>query len=445
MRIKKSMEWILKIRYTLWGPFTIVLIAATGLLLTLRSRGVQFWCARQLVRPKTTRRADGITPFQALCTSLGGTLGVGNLAGVASALTLGGPGAIFWMLVAAFLGMATKYSELVLAVKYRQHTPEPIGGPMVYLSRGAGLPGLAKLFAVCCVLSAMGTGAAAQGSAIAEALAPVLSVPRSTIALVLCAVLLPILCRGGKMIARVSSVLVPFMTASYLLAGGLVLVTHADQIPGALALIVSRAWEPLACGGGLLGLLTARTISDGFAKGIFSNEAGMGSAPIAHGCANSESPCAEGMLGAVEVFVDTCMVCLLTALVLLTTGAWQSGADGLTMTTQAFSTVLGDFSPWFIGVTVVFLAVSTVLGWSFYGLACLKWLRARPWMVRLYPVVIVLSAALAGCVPLTSLLLVTDISAACMSFPNLIGLWILSGDVQTETEHFLQCTQTRKK
>lgn len=445
MRIKKSMEWILKIRYTLWGPFTIVLIAATGLLLTLRSCGVQFWCAGQLLRPRTARRTDGITPFQALCTSLGGTLGVGNLAGVASALTLGGPGAVFWMLVAAFLGMATKYSELVLAVKYRQHTPEPIGGPMVYLSRGAGLPGLAKLFAVCCVLSAMGTGAAAQGSAIAEALAPVLSVSRSTIALVVSAVLLPILCRGGKVIARVSAVLVPFMTASYLIAGGLVLVTHADQIPSALALIVSSAFEPLACGGGILGLLTARTISDGFAKGIFSNEAGMGSAPIAHGCADSESPCAEGMLGAVEVFVDTCMVCLLTALVLLTTGAWQSNTDGLTMTTRAFSTVLGALSPWFIGITVVFLAVSTVLGWSFYGLTCLKWLRARSWMVKLYPVAIVLSVALSGCVPLTSLLLVTDISAACMSFPNLIGLWILSGDVQTETQRFLQRTPTPKK
>ena len=435
------MEWILKIRYTLWGPFTVVLIAATGLLLTLRTRGVQFWCAGQLLRPASSRRRDGITPFQALCTSLGGTLGVGNLAGVASALTLGGPGAVFWMLVAAFLGMATKYSELLLAVKYRIHTPEPLGGPMVYLSRGAGLPGLAKVFAVCCVISAIGTGAAAQGSAIAEALSPILPLPRGLIALAISLLLLPILCGGGKRIARVSAVLVPIMTGSYLLAGVLVLVTHADQIPAALGLIVSCAMEPLACGGGLIGLLTARTISDGFAKGIFSNEAGMGSAPIAHGSSDCESPCAEGMLGAVEVFVDTCIVCLLTALVLLTTGAWQSGDDGLTMTTRAFATVLGDAAPWFIGVTVVFLAVSTVLGWSFYGLACLKWLHARPWMCTLYPVAIVCSAALAGCVPLTALLLVTDISAACMSFPNLIGLWTLSGDVAEETQKFLSRTK----
>ena len=191
------------IRYTLWGPFTVVLIAATGLLLTLRTRGVQFWCAGQLLRPGAARRQDGITPFQALCTSLGGTLGVSNLAGVASAMTLGGPGAVFWMLVAAFLGMATKYSELLLAVKYRVHTPEPLGGPMVYLTRGAHLPRLAKLFALCCILSAMGTGAAAQGSAIAEALAPVVPLPRGVIALAVSAILLPILRGGGQRIARV--------------------------------------------------------------------------------------------------------------------------------------------------------------------------------------------------------------------------------------------------
>lgn len=427
----------MKLRYTLWGPYTVVLIAATGLLLTLRTRGVQFWCIGRLLRPRAARERSGITPFQALCTSLGGTLGVGNLAGVASALTLGGPGAVFWMLAAAFLGMATKYSEIVLAVRYRTHTPEPLGGPMVYLSRGAGLPGLAKVFAVCCVISTLGTGAAAQGSAIAEALAPLLPLPRGMIALEVGLLVLPVLRGGGQRIARVSGVLVPVMTAGYLAAGVWVLVTHASEIPTAFGRILSGASEPLACGGGLIGLLTARTVSDGFAKGIFSNEAGMGSAPIAHGSSDCESPCAEGMLGAVEVFVDTCVVCLLTALVLLTTGAWQSGAEGLTMTTQAFSTVLGAAAPWFIGITVVFLAGSTVLGWSFYGLACLRWLGAGKGIEQVYPVVIVCAAALAGCIPLTSLLLVTDIAAACMSLPNLVGLWTLSGEVSAETRRFL--------
>lgn len=436
------MEWILKIRYTLWGPFTVLFIAATGVLLTLRTHGVQFWCVKQLLHRRNNQKSDGISPFEALCTSLGGTLGVGNLAGVASALTLGGPGAIFWMLVAAFLGMATKYSELLLAVKYREHRPEPLGGPMVYLSRGAHLPALAHLFAFCCIFSAIGTSAAAQGSAITEALAPLVQIPRPLIALIVCLLLLPVLYGGSALIAQVSSVLVPLMTGSYLLIGGLVVVLHADQIPSALSAIISGALEPLACGGGLLGVITAHTISDGFSKGIFSNEAGMGSAPIAHGSSDSNSPCETGMLGAVEVFVDTCVVCLLTALVLLTTGAWQSGTDGLAMTICAFSTVLGDFAPWFIGITVVFLAVSTILGWSFYGLSCLKWLHVQSWFLRIYPLLIVCSAALSGYLPLTPLLLVTDISAACMSFPNLIGLWTLSGEVSKETKQFLQKTKS---
>lgn len=431
----------MNIRYALWGPFTVLLIGLTGLLLTLRSRGVQFWCAGRLLRQRKGGRGDGISPFQALCTSLGGTLGVGNLAGVAAAITLGGPGAVLWMLLAAFLGMATKYSELVLAVKYRTRTPSPLGGPMVYLEQGAGLPVLARIFAVCCVISAMGTGAAAQGSAIAEALAPLLPIPRGLIGVAAGICLLPILYGGGKAIAKASSILVPVMTGGYLLGGLAVLITHAPQIPAALTTIVTSALDPLAAGGGLFGLLTARAVSDGFAKGIFSNEAGMGSAPIAHGCADSESPCAEGMLGAVEVFLDTCVVCLMTALVLLVTGAFESGAEGLQMTILAFSTVFGRFSPLFIGVTVVFLAASTILGWSFYGLACLRWLHAKHIVRVLYPLAVAAAAALAACIPLTELLLVTDIAAACMAFPNLIGLWVLSDEVGAETRKFLNKTR----
>ena len=432
------MELILKLRYALWGPYTVLLIGLTGLLLTVRSRGVQFWCAGRLLRQSRTARSDGISPFQALCTSLGGTLGVGNLAGVASAISLGGPGAVLWMLLAAFLGMATKYSELLLAVKYRTRAGTPLGGPMVYLDKGAGLPHLARLFALCCVVSVLGTGAAAQGSAIAEALSPLVPLPRGLIGLLAGLCLLPVLYGGGKTIARVSSVLVPVMTAGYLLGGLAVLVTHADALPGAVHRIVAGAFEPMAAGGGLLGLVTARAVADGFAKGIFSNEAGMGSAPIAHGCADSDSPCAEGMLGAVEVFLDTCVVCLMTALVLLVTDAEQSGADGLQMTVTAFQTVLGPGAALFIGVTVVFLAASTILGWSFYGLACLRWLKAKHIVRVLYPLAVAASAGLAGCIPLTELLLVTDISAACMALPNLVGLWVLSDEVAAETDRFLE-------
>ena len=429
------MELILRLRYALWGPFTILLIGLTGLMLTVRTRGVQFWCLGRLLRGGGRKTGAGLTPFQALCTSLGGTLGVGNLAGVAAALTLGGPGAVFYMLVAAFLGMATKYAELVLAVRYRENRREPLGGPMVYLARGAGLPGLAKLFAVCCLLCVLGTGAAAQGCAIAESAAPLLPLPRWAIGLATALCVLPALLGGGRAIARVSEVLVPVMTALYLAGGCAVLATHADALPGAFAAIWAGAAEPAAAGGGLLGALTARAVSTGFAKGVFSPAAGMGSAPIAHGCADAADPCAEGMLGAVEVFLDTCVVCLMTALCILCTGA---EGDGLQRTTAAFETVFGRCADGFIAVVVVFLAVSTILGWSFYGLACLRWLGAARWLRGLYPFAVAAAAGLAALVPLTELLLLADIAAACMAFPNLIGLWALSGDVAEETRRFLK-------
>lgn len=433
------MELLFRIRYALWGPFTVLLILCTGAYLTIQSRFVQFWCLPRLLRH--SRRQDGqtgLSPWQALCTSLGGTLGVGNLAGVAIAITFGGPGAVFYMLLAAFFGMATKYAELLLAVRYQVSDGAPLGGPMVYLTRGAGLPRLAKLFAVCCVLSALGTGAAAQGGAIAEALKPVVPLPPLAIGIGAAVLLLPILYGGGKRIARASAVLVPVMTVLYLAGGTAVLLTYRDRLPEAFAAILHGAADPLAAGGGLLGLLTAHAVADGFAKGVFSNEAGMGSAPIAHGCTEGTRPCEEGLLGAVEVFLDTFVVCLMTALVILVTGAHESGQAGLAMTAAAFEGVFGRFADGFIAVTVVFLAVSTVLGWSFYGLACLRWLRVSRWARALYPFGVAVSVAAAALVPLTDLLVLCDISAALMAFPNLYGLWALAPEVRRATGSFLQ-------
>lgn len=436
------MELLSHIRYTLWGPFTVLFILATGAYLTWQTRFIQFWCLPQLFQ-RSSRAAGtgGISPWQALCTSLGGTLGVGNLAGVAIAITLGGPGAVFYMLIAAFFGMATKYAELLLAVRYQ--TPEdgaPLGGPMVYLSRGAGFPGLGRAFAVCCACAALGTGAAAQGGAIAEALSPLLPVPPLAIGVLTALLLLPILRGGGQRIARASAVLVPAMTVLYLAGGGTVLFRYRDRLPDALLSIVHGAAEPFAAGGGILGLLTAHAIADGFSKGVFSNEAGMGSAPIAHGCTAGARPCEEGLLGAVEVFLDTFVVCLTTALVILVTGAHESGARGLAMTVTAFKSIFGRFSYGFIAVTVVFLAVSTVFGWSFYGLACLRFLRAGRLLRAIYPVGTVISVAAASLVPLPDLLTLCDISAALMLFPNLIGLWILAPEVRRAT-----CAFRRKK
>ena len=311
---------------------------------------------------------------------------------------------------------------------------------MVYLSRGAGFPGLGRAFAVCCACAALGTGAAAQGGAIAEALSPLVPVPPLAIGVLTALLLLPILRGGGQRIARASAVLVPAMTVLYLAGGGTVLFRYRDRLPDALLSIIHGAAEPFAAGGGILGLLTAHAIADGFSKGVFSNEAGMGSAPIAHGCTAGARPCEEGLLGAVEVFLDTFVVCLTTALVILVTGAHESGARGLAMTVTAFKSIFGRFSYGFIAVTVVFLAVSTVFGWSFYGLACLRFLRAGRLLRAIYPVGTVISVAAASLVPLPDLLTLCDISAALMLFPNLIGLWILAPEVRRAT-----CAFRRKK
>ncbi len=434
------MIWIERLRGVLWGPFTILLFVLTGLMLTVRTRGVQFWCWGRLLRAPKTKNADGLTPFQALCTSLGGTMGVGNLAGVASALTLGGPGAIFYMLLAAFFGMAAKYAELLLAVRFRltgKDSPDglPLGGPMVYLSRGAGMPALAFMSAGCCLLCVFGTGAAAQGSAIAEAVSPLIDLPRWMIGCAIALLTVLFLRGGGQHIGRAAAVLVPFMTVLYLIGGGAVLFLHREVLPGAVQAIWDGALEPGAAGGGLFGFLTSRAIANGFAKGVFSHEAGMGSAPIAHGCSNAQDACAEGLLGAVEVFLDTCVVCLLTALCILCTGA---DGDGMACTAAAFRTVFGPFTEGFLALIVAFLAFSTILGWSYYGIACLRWLRAPRFVHRLYPYMVALAAGAAALLPLTELLLAADLAAACMAFPNLIGLWVLSDAVAAETRDFLQ-------
>ncbi|MGE4548538.1 MAG: alanine/glycine:cation symporter family protein, partial [Intestinibacillus sp.] len=314
----------------------------------------------------------------------------------------------------------------------------PLGGPMVYLERGAYHPKLAKLFCVCCLLSSVGTGAMTQAGAIAEAVTAVVPLSPALIGTIVAFAVWPVLQGGSRLIAKTSSVLVPLMTLLYLAGGIAVLFLYRDRIVPSLLLILTDAVRPAAAGGGLLGILTARCVSDGFAKGIFSNEAGMGSAPIAHGCADSKSPCEEGVLGAVEVFVDTCVVCLLTALVILVSGTAESGAQGLALTTLAFRGVFGTLSGPFICVTVCFLAFSTIIGWSFYGLACLRYLTGSGRGAKLYLALVTLSVALSAFFPLNTMLLAADTAAALMAFPNLIGLWTLAPIVQLETQKYLR-------
>lgn len=434
------MELLTQIRYLVWGPFTILFMLLTGVYMTLRTGCIQLrcipWLWKQLHTHKTTAY-QGISPLQALSTSLGGTLGVGNLAGVAAAITLGGAGAVFYMLLAAFFGMATKFAEIALAVRFRtRQNGQNLGGPMVFLTRGTYHPYLAQLFCICCIFASLSTGAMTQAGAITQAVAAIR--PLSPCLIVCCIgfCAYPVLRGGNQMIAKTSQVIVPIMTIFYILGAILVLFQFRQQIIPSFVQIITDAFTPQAAQGGVFGVITSHAVANGFAKGVFSNEAGMGSAPIAHGCADSQSPCEEGMLGAIEVFIDTCVVCLLTALVILSTGVNQAGTTGLALTTAAFSTVLGRFAPAFICVTVCFLAFSTIIGWSFYGTACLRYLFGSIKFDKPYHFLICISILCSAFLPLDTLLLAADIAAAFMAFPNLIGLWTLAPIVSYEVKRW---------
>ncbi len=441
------MDLILWLRNILWGPFTILLMLCTGLYLSIRTGFVQLWCIpafiRQL-RDKNTSKPSGISPLQALSTSLGGTLGIGNLAGVSVALTLGGAGAIFYMLLAAFLGMATKFSEIVLAVRFQVHTKDGqlLGGPMLYLSRGLGWHRSAQFFCVVCIAASLTMGAMTQTSALTEATHAVLPLSPLLISSIAAFLIAPVLSGGKSRIAAAASLIVPLLLLLYFILCGIALHANADKIPAALQQIVHEALHPAAMQGGILGTLTSQAVINGFAKGVFSNEAGLGSAPLAHGSAACQNAVAEGLLGAVEVFIDTCVICLLTALVVLTSGVLGSGASGLTLTTQAFSGVLHRHAPLWVGIMVVFLSITSVLGWGFYGLTCLRYLTAQKTAEIWYRRTLLAAMLLSTCFPFQHLLIAADIFAAPMAFPNLLALWTLAPMVQQETAHFLQ-TQKR--
>lgn len=421
----------------LWGPFTILFMLITGIYLSFVTGFVQFWGVRRLfdgLRHTSTPKGE-LSPLGALMTSLGTTLGVGSLTGVAAAIYYGGAGAVFWMLLAAFFGMASKYAEILLAVRFRvRRQGSYLGGPMVYLKNVVGSPILAVIFCIFCVMSTFGMGAMAQSNAIAAAVNIIAPIPLWLCGVAVAALVAPIILGGTGWIARVSTVLVPFMTVFYVLGSCALLFVHHDRILPSLELIVNEAFCPHAATGGMLGFLLSAGVRQGFSKGIFSNEAGLGTAPIAHGCATCQSACGEGLLGVAEVFVDTFVVCLLTSLGILVSGTGDR--NGLAATMDAFSPVFGGFAPYFIGLCVAFLAISSIVGCSFYGVSCIRFLSDRPAAVKVYQLLLILCVAVGAPMTLDAVLLVSDIANALMAFPNLIALWYLSGFVRNETQLF---------
>ncbi|MDA7599932.1 sodium:alanine symporter family protein, partial [Alphaproteobacteria bacterium] len=369
-----------------WGVPMLVLILGVGLYLTIGLRFLSIlkipfgfsllWKGRI---PGTA--ASEISPFNALMTSLSATIGTGNIAGVATAIFLGGPGAIFWMWVTALVGMGTKYAEAVCAVRFRQKDSKGnfVGGPMYYIQNGMGAKWkwLAMVFALFAGIAGFGIGNMVQANSIADALYSNFGVPHMGTGLITAALVGAVLLGGIQRISNVAGKLVPIMALLYVSAGVLVLMLNASEIPAAFGLIFKYAFQPSAAAGGFAGAAVWMAIRFGVARGVFSNEAGLGSAPIAHAAAQTKGPVSQGLVAMLGTFIDTIIVCSFTALAILSTGVWTSGATGVALTSAAFEATLPGWGGYLIAISLAIFAFTTILGWSYYSERSLQYLFSR--------------------------------------------------------------------
>jgi AGCS family alanine or glycine:cation symporter len=358
-----------------WGPPMLVLLMGTGILLTIVTGAVQFRhlgtaLVEVLGKLRQPAQGDGsVTPFQAVATALASTVGVGNIAGVATAIMLGGPGALFWLWVSGLLGMGTKFAEIVVALHYRERDAAgTMRGGAMYTLRKIGLPWLGGVFALLTALAAFGIGNMVQANSVAQSLQASFGIAPPIVGGVLVVLAGAVILGGIRRIAAFAEVIVPFMALAYIAAGLVVLITHAGRIPHALGLVFDGAFSGTAAAGGFAGSTVMLALRYGIARGLFSNEAGLGSAPLVHAAASTNHPVRQGMYGIFEVFIDTILICTTTGMAILVTGAWESGATGAALTARAFEAGLpGTWGSILVTGGLVLFAFSTLIGWSYYG------------------------------------------------------------------------------
>ncbi len=434
-----------------WGAPMLILLVGTGVYLTIRLKGVQFhglmhglWMAF-IVRREKGAEGD-ISHFQALMTALAATVGTGNIAGVATAVAAGGPGALFWMWITGLFGMATKYGEAVLAVKYRttDERGEMAGGPMYYLRDGLNAPWLGALFALFAAIAAFGIGNMVQTNSVADAVQTTFAVPTWITGVVLAVLTAAVILFGIKGIGKVTGVLVPTMIVAYMLGALVLLVVHIDELPAAIALVFEHAFTPVAATGGFAGAVVKEAVRFGVARGVFSNESGLGSAPIAAAAAQTRNPVSQALVSMTQTFIDTIIVCTMTGLALIVTGAWSSGETGAALTLKAFSIGL----PWELGaagplgglvvtIGLILFAYSTILGWCYYGERSIAFLFGARSVVP-YRVVFVLLVAVGAVLKVDLVWNLSDLMNGMMAFPNLVGLLLLSGVIARETNAYFE-------
>jgi len=467
------MEWMTKmitevndaVNGFVWGPVMLVVFLAVGLMFTIRTKFFQIthfklWMTETFIsifKKKDVRRTKdkaSISQFQALATALAATVGTGNIAGVATALALGGPGAIFWMWLSAFLGMMTNYAENTLGIHYRYRNEKGnwVGGAMIYIERGLGWKWLAVIFSVFCLMASFGIGNLTQVNSIAHAMETSFFVPPVATGIVIALLVGLVIVGGIKRIASVTEKIVPCMVIAYLVGGLVCVGVHANQILPAFKLIFQQAFSFQSAAGGVAGYGMMLAVKRGISRGVFSNEAGLGSSVMVHSASNVKEPVVQGMWGVFEVFADTIVVCTITALVILTSGVYDMNAylaeltatgditvlpNGVALTTAAFAQTFGKWGGMFISISLMMFAFSTILGWSYYGERAVEYLFG----LRAVPVYKIFFSAFVVVGALTSLNLVWDISDTfngLMAIPNLLAVTLLSSQVVRITRDYMQ-------
>ncbi|MGI5996610.1 alanine/glycine:cation symporter family protein [Saccharomonospora viridis] len=441
-------EFLDEVSSVVWGPFLLIpLLLGTGLYLTIRLGGVQFLKLIPALKLALIKRrdadADGdVSHYQALTTALAATVGVGNIAGVATAIYLGGPGALFWMWITALVGMASKYSESFLAVRFRTKDArgEMSGGPQYYLAKA--IPNrfgfvLSIAFAVFAVVASFGIGNMTQSNTVAASVEGSFGIPSWATGIVVTIAAGAVLLGGIKTIGKVTAAFVPFMIIVYVLGGIAVLLFNINEIPAALALVVSDAFTGTAATGGFLGSTFIIALQYGVARGIFSNESGLGSAAIAAAAAQTRHPVRQGMVSMTQTFIDTIIVVSMTGLVIVTTGAWDSGLEGAEMTAEGFTRGLpGEWGHYVVTAGVVFFAFSTILGWAYYGERCMERLVGVKGVMP-YRVVFTVVVLVGATTELSVVWAFSDVMNGLMALPNLIGLVLCAGLIARETRQYL--------
>jgi AGCS family alanine or glycine:cation symporter len=427
----------------IWGPPLLILLVGTGIYYTFRLGLLQFRhlpTALKMVFSKDKSGNGDITSFAALCTALSATIGTGNIVGVATAIKVGGPGALFWMWLAAVFGMATKYAECLLAVKYRKvdDKGQMVGGPMYYLQYGVGSKVLAMMFAVFALgVACFGIGTFPQVNAILDASQISFGVSREISATVLTLLVAIVTIGGIKSIANVAGKVVPTMAVFYVLACLSVLISNAEHLVAALQLVITSAFTSTAATGGFLGAGIMLAIQSGIARGVFSNESGLGSAPMAAAAAKTQSCVKQGLISMTGTFFDTIIICTMTGLALILTGAWQSDFAGAAMTTHAFAVGLSSdtLGPLLVSIGLIFFAFTTILGWNYYGERCVVYLFGTKGILT-YKVIFIALVASGAFLHLDMIWIIADIVNGLMAIPNLIGLIALRNVVIAETKLF---------